>query len=284
MSSAEGFCPAVMVRLMRELRSLTEAPVDGVCLVLGEDGSVADIAADVDGPSGTPFELGRFRLRLSLPADFPSSPPKAFFLTKIFHPNVSASGEVCVNTLKRDWRPSLGLRHVLQVVRCLLIQPNPESALNEEAGRLLMEAYPEYERRARLMTRVHAAPLPHAAAARPRHDSEGKKEAAAAGPEGGGRSSRLDEEPGGQENTHCNSPSHSLSQQPLTHQQQAAAGRRRRAVGVEADGQRAGGCRASRGRSAEARASSGQGRRQGRQGEGGHQEEPQAAVRDCCCA
>lgn len=29
----------------------------------------------------------------------------------------------------------------MQVVRCLLIEPNPESALNEEAGRLFMEDY-----------------------------------------------------------------------------------------------------------------------------------------------
>ena len=43
-----------------------------------------------------------------------------------------------------------------QVVRCLLIEPNPESALNEEAGRLFMEDYEAYAQRARLMTSIHA--------------------------------------------------------------------------------------------------------------------------------
>jgi len=43
-----------------------------------------------------------------------------------------------------------------QVVRCLLIEPNPESALNEEAGRLFMEDYDSYAQRARLMTGIHA--------------------------------------------------------------------------------------------------------------------------------
>lgn len=38
-----------------------------------------------------------------------------FFLTKIFHPNIATNGEICVNTLKKDWNPSLGLRHVLLV-------------------------------------------------------------------------------------------------------------------------------------------------------------------------
>lgn len=36
--------------------------------------------------------------------------------------------------------------------------PNAESALNEEAGRLLLEAYDEYARHARLMTDIHAMP------------------------------------------------------------------------------------------------------------------------------
>lgn len=38
-----------------------------------------------------------------------------YFLTKIFHPNIATNGEICVNALKRDWNPSLGLRHVLMV-------------------------------------------------------------------------------------------------------------------------------------------------------------------------
>ena len=38
-----------------------------------------------------------------------------FFVTKIFHPNIAKNGEICVNTLKKDWKPSLGVRHVLVV-------------------------------------------------------------------------------------------------------------------------------------------------------------------------
>lgn len=40
-----------------------------------------------------------------------------YFLTKIFHPNVSKTGEICVNVLKRDWKSDLGLRHVLVIIR-----------------------------------------------------------------------------------------------------------------------------------------------------------------------
>ena len=38
-----------------------------------------------------------------------------FFTTKIFHPNVASNGEICVNTLKKDWKPDLGVKHILLV-------------------------------------------------------------------------------------------------------------------------------------------------------------------------
>ena len=79
-----------------------------------------------------------------------------FFLTKIYHPNIAANGDICVNTLKKDWTPELGIAHVLQVIRCLLIVPFPESSLNDEAGKMFMEDYESYANRAKLMTSVHA--------------------------------------------------------------------------------------------------------------------------------
>lgn len=39
-----------------------------------------------------------------------------FFVTKIFHPNVSKQGEVCVSTLKKDWKKTLGIKHILLVI------------------------------------------------------------------------------------------------------------------------------------------------------------------------
>lgn len=61
-----------------------------------------------------------------------------------------------METLKRDWSSTLSLRDVLMTISCLLIQPNPESALNEAAGKLASEDWDTYCRRARLMTEIHA--------------------------------------------------------------------------------------------------------------------------------
>ena len=130
-------------------------------------------------------------MKLTLGREFPAAPPQGFFLTKIFHPNVAQNGAICVNTLKRDWKPEHGIKHVLlvrvtlpsishahppppapQTIKCLLICPNPESALNEEAGKMLLERYADYSARARMMTEIHAQPA-GAAAGPPRAGGSG---------------------------------------------------------------------------------------------------------------
>lgn len=143
--------------VQREIRELQEMPCEGIRVAVNEE-NLTDIVAEIDGPAGTPYDDGVFRLRLLLPADYPTNPPKGHFTTRIFHPNVAKTGEICVNVLKRDWSPGMGLRHVLLVLRCLLIQPFPESALNEEAGKLLLDDYEEYAKRAEMLTRIHATP------------------------------------------------------------------------------------------------------------------------------
>ncbi|KAE8134470.1 ubiquitin-conjugating enzyme/RWD-like protein [Aspergillus pseudotamarii] len=112
------------------------------------------------GPQGTPYSQGLWCVHLKMPDDYPKSPPKATFKTRIWHPNVEElTGAVCVDTLKRDWKATLTLKDVLVTISCLLIYPNPDSALNSAAGALLQENYEAFARQAKLMTSIHA-PVP----------------------------------------------------------------------------------------------------------------------------
>lgn len=144
------------------------------------DSSVDDLTqltVLITGPTGTPYSEGLWKLSLKIPESYPKAPPKATFRTRIWHPNVlETSGSVCVDTLKKDWQPKLTLRDVLivrscttfrwmhstlicidQTIYCLLIQPNPDSALNATAGHLLQDDYESFARQARLMTSIHAS-------------------------------------------------------------------------------------------------------------------------------
>ncbi len=114
----------------------------------------------VTGAEGTPYAQGLWRLHLKMPNDYPKNPPKATFKTRIYHPNVDEkSGAVCLETLKRDWDPKLTLKDILVTISCLLIQPNPDSALNAAAGALIQENYEAFSTQAQLMTKIHA-PIP----------------------------------------------------------------------------------------------------------------------------
>ena len=79
--------PAVAKRVLREVAQMVEQPLEGIRVLVPDD--VRSITAVVDGPEGTPYEGGSFRLRMVLGDDFPRLPPKGFFTTKIFHPNVN---------------------------------------------------------------------------------------------------------------------------------------------------------------------------------------------------
>lgn len=67
----------------------------------------------------------------------PCKCPAGYFLTKIFHPNVSKSGEICVNVLKKDWKADLGLRHVLVIIRWGLLRCLHTDAVSSIAFLLL---------------------------------------------------------------------------------------------------------------------------------------------------
>jgi ubiquitin-conjugating enzyme E2 S len=127
----------------------------------------------MEGPADTPYVGKFFLLRFTFGPDFPTTPPNARFLTKVYHPNVDpTTGAICVNTLKRDWKPEHTMKHCLAVIRCLLLEPFPESSLNEDAGKLFMESYAEYCKRARLHADVHGRTQSTAQAAKAKTEME----------------------------------------------------------------------------------------------------------------
>ncbi|KIM23592.1 hypothetical protein M408DRAFT_72493 [Serendipita vermifera MAFF 305830] len=147
--------PTTMRKIIKELSQLRSDPPEGIRVQVDEE-DVLQFVGIIAGPEGTPYHGGYFKVRFSFGDEFPAAPPKCIFTTKIFHPNVSPAGDICVSTLKKDWKPTYGITHILTVIKCLLIYPNPESALDEEAGKMLLDDYAGYCNRAKLMTSIHA--------------------------------------------------------------------------------------------------------------------------------
>ncbi|CCX12347.1 Similar to Ubiquitin-conjugating enzyme E2 S; acc. no. A7SE05 [Pyronema omphalodes CBS 100304] len=144
-------------RLARDHAALRESLPPDFFFAGEPSDDLRGVTVHLAGPTSTPYEPGVFAIILRIPDTYPVDPPKANFQTKIYHPNVDMrTGDVCVETLKRDWKPTLTLKDVLSTIRCLLVYPNPDSSLNEEAGKMLQEGYNVFQKHARMMTEVYA--------------------------------------------------------------------------------------------------------------------------------
>lgn len=95
----------------------------------------------------TPFEDGTFKLLLTFEDSYPNKPPTVKFLSRMFHPNVYANGELCLDILQNRWSPTYDVAAILTSIQSLLHDPNPNSPANAEAAQLYRENMKEYVRR-----------------------------------------------------------------------------------------------------------------------------------------
>jgi|688.fasta_scaffold1626586_1 ubiquitin-protein ligase len=103
--------------------------------------------AIITGPEGTPYHGFKLTLNITLPDNYPFSPPQVSFTANIWHPNVGTDGRICLDILNSSWTPALKLSAVLLSISSLLNDPNPASPLNGEAGRQYTSNRAEYNQK-----------------------------------------------------------------------------------------------------------------------------------------
>ena len=73
--------------------------------------------AVIIGPADTPFEDGTFRLVMHFEEQYPNKPPAVKFISTMFHPNVYATGELCLDILQNRWSPTYDVAAVLTSIQ-----------------------------------------------------------------------------------------------------------------------------------------------------------------------
>jgi len=115
-------------RLMIELKDITQNPPCNCSAGLVKD-DYFKWQATIIGPEGSPYEGGVFKLGIDFPKNYPFKPPNVYFITKIYHCNVSSGGSICLDILKNEWSPALTVNKILLSICSLMDDPNPDDPL-----------------------------------------------------------------------------------------------------------------------------------------------------------
>jgi ubiquitin-protein ligase len=121
-------------RITKEFAEVSQDPPEGFTVSLPPSASIHTWHVTLAPPAGSPYHPGRYGLVLTLPAEYPFKPPIVKFVTRIYHPNVSndSLGGICLGLLKPDvWKPSTKLRAVLEALRNLLVEPQPDDPIED---------------------------------------------------------------------------------------------------------------------------------------------------------
>ena len=144
-----------LTRIKKEMKEMQlDPPSNCSAGPLGDD--LLHWSGSIIGSEDTPFQGGIFKIDIKFPTDYPFKPPKVTFITKIYHPNVNASGQICLDVLKEQWSPALTISKVLLSVCSLMSDANPSDPLVPEIAMIYKKDRKKYDTLAAEWTRVYA--------------------------------------------------------------------------------------------------------------------------------
>ena len=121
-------------RLKKELDLLRKNPNEEYYSNVGPiNGDMYFWTATLRGPENTPYEGGYFNLQMRFDSNYPFSSIKVKFITKIYHPNISDSGEICLDILSYEWSAAFFVSSILVSIVSLLSSPNPDATFKNRA-------------------------------------------------------------------------------------------------------------------------------------------------------
>ena len=115
----------------------------------------------IDGPEGSPYEGGHFKVEVTFPQKYPMMPPKLKFATKIYHPSVDKWGGVAYDAPGilgcRGWAPHVTMKRVLEELCHLLANPVAYGrGGNAESRCQFLDDRAAFDKTARRWTREYA--------------------------------------------------------------------------------------------------------------------------------
>lgn len=108
------------------------------------------------GAKDTSYAEGIFLIELRFPQDYPHHGPRIYFLTPIYHPNVSLNdGNVAVNFIF-NWKDSTRVREILTKLYAIFYDVNPNSPYSHEQAEEFVNNRLLYESKVKYFTKKYA--------------------------------------------------------------------------------------------------------------------------------
>lgn len=155
--AAKQIRPRELKRLEKELSDIKQLAADSSISAEAVDGDLTRWKGTLNGPEGTPYTGGVYHLIIEIPADYPYSPPKIKFDTKIWHPNISSqTGAICLDVLGKEWSPALTIRTALLSIQALLSAPEPSDPQDAEVAEMYKNNRELFNQTAKFWTESYA--------------------------------------------------------------------------------------------------------------------------------
>ncbi|KAI0126242.1 ubiquitin-conjugating enzyme/RWD-like protein [Xylariales sp. AK1849] len=138
-------------RITKELADCEATPPQGMKITYLES-DIHKWNIVLTGPPNTVYSGGSFNVTLTLPPDYPFKAPQVQFTTRIYHPNITNDnlGNICLSILKSEnWKPASRIKGVLEAVRGLLIEPQPDDALEARIADEYKNDRPSFDKNAK---------------------------------------------------------------------------------------------------------------------------------------
>lgn len=143
-------------RISKELDDIAKNPIDWLTTLIVNTNNKYEWKATIEGPTDTPYSGGNFILNIVFPEDYPFSPPRVKFITKIYHCNVNEEGIICLDILKENWSPALTIEKILLSICSLMADPNPDDPLVPQIADLYNTDRNSHDAQASEWTRKYA--------------------------------------------------------------------------------------------------------------------------------